>query len=158
MPVKILFADDSAVDRLILKSMLSDYDIVTAGDGVQGGVVEVVLEHGRDLVRALHARVQPARSTDVDQLEGPRAAAERVRDRQRGPHLADPGHQDRKVGDEVPGLLFESDDDERVRRIHGADEFHGAHASLQPTSPPAQRPDEEAFLFISCSPHPGPLR
>ena len=35
MPVKILFADDSAVDRLILKSMLSDYDIVTAGDGAE---------------------------------------------------------------------------------------------------------------------------
>ena len=33
MPVKILFADDSAADRLILKSMLPDYTVVTAVDG-----------------------------------------------------------------------------------------------------------------------------
>ena len=33
MPLKILFADDSAADRLILKSMLPDYDVVTAVDG-----------------------------------------------------------------------------------------------------------------------------
>ena len=35
MQVKILVVDDSASDRLIIKSMLSEYYILTACDGVK---------------------------------------------------------------------------------------------------------------------------
>ena len=35
MPIKILIADDSASDRMIIKSMLSEYTILTACDGME---------------------------------------------------------------------------------------------------------------------------
>jgi len=35
MPIKILVVDDSASDRLIVQSMLSEYDVLTACDGVE---------------------------------------------------------------------------------------------------------------------------
>ena len=35
MQIKILVADDSAPDRLIIQNMLSDYHILTACDGVE---------------------------------------------------------------------------------------------------------------------------
>ena len=34
MQIKILVAEDSATDRMIIKSMLSDYCILTACDGL----------------------------------------------------------------------------------------------------------------------------
>lgn len=34
MLIKILVADDSASDRLIIKNMLSDYSVLTACDGI----------------------------------------------------------------------------------------------------------------------------
>ena len=106
------------------------------GDSVEGGVVEVVLEHDPDLVRALHARVQATRGADIDQLAGPRATGEGVGDRQRRPHLADAGHQYREVGDRN-ALLFEP-----RRRAgapdHGADEFPPS-ASLRVEAPEVPR-------------------
>ena len=33
MPGKLLIVDDSATDRLIIKNMLSEYDVLTARDG-----------------------------------------------------------------------------------------------------------------------------
>jgi len=35
MPVKILVVDDSAADRLMIEKMLSEYDLLTASDGVE---------------------------------------------------------------------------------------------------------------------------
>ena len=35
MSIKILVVDDSASDRLIIKSMLDDYDVTTASDGIE---------------------------------------------------------------------------------------------------------------------------
>lgn len=35
MSIKILVVDDSATDRLIIKSMLDDYDVTTASDGIE---------------------------------------------------------------------------------------------------------------------------
>ena len=35
MLIKILVADDSASDRLIIKNMLSDYSVLTACDGIE---------------------------------------------------------------------------------------------------------------------------
>ena len=35
MLIKILVVDDSPADRLIIKNILNDYDVVTANDGVE---------------------------------------------------------------------------------------------------------------------------
>jgi PAS domain S-box-containing protein len=43
MQIKILVVDDSATDRLIIKSMLNDYFVLTAGDGVEA--MRVLEEH-----------------------------------------------------------------------------------------------------------------
>ncbi|HHY81276.1 MAG TPA: EAL domain-containing protein [Clostridiales bacterium] len=43
MPIKILIADDSATDRLIIKNMLSDYCVLTACDGVDA--IRILEDH-----------------------------------------------------------------------------------------------------------------
>lgn len=43
MDIKILVVDDSASDRLIIKNMLSEYNVLTACDGVEA--LRVLSEH-----------------------------------------------------------------------------------------------------------------
>ena len=43
MQIKILIAEDSAVDMMIIKKMLSEYSILTARDGVEA--MQILEEH-----------------------------------------------------------------------------------------------------------------